>query len=86
MSRADMPLPETEPEARYLLLLRRNLQQIADARHALDEEEFQLVDEARRDGITWRVIAVAHGWTSPQAAQQHQSRLQAAVSKRATGG
>ena len=51
------------------------LRVIRARRARLDAEELALIDQARRDGVTWPAIAEALGLASRQAAEQRRHRL-----------
>ncbi|MEU6024290.1 hypothetical protein [Micromonospora sp. NPDC047134] len=56
------------------------LHRLADlpaARQCLDEQELDLIDQARQGGATWRQVAEALGLSSRQAAEQRRQRLAA---------
>jgi hypothetical protein len=56
--------------------------EIAAARARLDDRELDLIDQARRRGMTWAEIAVALGLASRQAAEQRRRRLAAGARSR----
>ncbi|GIF37723.1 hypothetical protein [Actinoplanes xinjiangensis] len=57
------------------------LRGIRARRAALDAEELELIDRARRSGVTWPAIAVALGLGSRQAAEQRRRNLARAAER-----
>ncbi|GAA4599863.1 hypothetical protein BJY16_003234 [Actinoplanes octamycinicus] len=57
------------------------LRGIPARRARLDAEELALIDQARRDGVTWPAIAEALGLASRQAAEQRRHRLAQAAER-----
>jgi len=62
-----------------------DLRAIPAARARLDAAELALIDQARRDGVTWADIAEALGLTSRQAAEQRRLRLATAALRTPAG-
>jgi DNA-binding transcriptional MerR regulator len=59
-----------------------SLAAIPAERARLDEAELELIDQARRAGVTWADIAAVLGLASRQAAEQRRLRLATSVARR----
>ncbi|MEU4162148.1 hypothetical protein [Actinoplanes sp. NPDC026670] len=57
------------------------LREIRERRARLDAEELELIDRARRSGVTWPAIAAALGLGSRQAAEQRRRHLAEAAER-----
>jgi hypothetical protein len=55
---------------------------ITAARHKLDQQELDLIDTARNQGLTWQTLAPLFGYSAAQGIQQHHKQLQAVITRR----
>ncbi|BEL09061.1 hypothetical protein Q0Z83_072520 [Actinoplanes sichuanensis] len=62
------------------------LREIRERRARLDAEELELIDRARRSGVTWPAIAAALGLGSRQAAEQRRRNLARAAERDSSPG